>query len=36
MPTAFELTASRATTKGVVISTYRRAGAVAHGDATLR
>lgn len=35
-PAAFALAATRHGEKGVVISTYRRAGAVAHGDATLR
>jgi dihydrofolate reductase len=34
-PSAFELTGSRATAKGGVVSTYRRAGKPACGDATL-
>jgi dihydrofolate reductase len=33
-PSAFELTGSRTTAKGVVVSTYRRAGKPIYGDAT--
>jgi dihydrofolate reductase len=34
-PSAFELTGSRTTAKGVVVSTYRRGGRPAYGDASL-
>lgn len=35
VPTAFQLVASRATTKGVLMTTYRPAGRPAYGDATV-